>query len=404
MKWSPKDVATVKRIVGEESPAAAGSHAKAADAVGVSVSSVRCLLQRLRDRGDEPAPAPKDDDTTLQAALAKYDETLASRGEKTQTKTLVRDLSTFRAAFDVLKLATSTPLDPVVRRELKSGLREATAVALLSDAHVEEKVRAGETPVGNEYNEAIADKSLARFFAGFEWLIGFHRSAFKIRDVVLWLGGDLITGHIHDELKENTSGTPIQTLLWLRSRLTAGIDRLLADPLTERILVPCSYGNHGRNTLKPYRALGAAHSYEWLLYQWLASTYANEPRIRFLADESAHQYAKVYDFDLHFHHGDETNYGGGVGGVMIPLNKSVAQWNIAKHCHYHHFGHWHQYIDSGPITVNGSVIGFNAYAMSIKASPEPPQQAFYLLDSKRGKTCKSPIWVRESSKTAARAA
>jgi hypothetical protein len=33
--------------------------------------------------------------------------------------------------------------------------------------------------------------------------------------------------------------------------------------------------------------------------------------------------------------------------------------------------------------------------MSIKATPEPPQQAFYLLDAKRGKTCKSPIWVRE---------
>jgi hypothetical protein len=44
--------------------------------------------------------------------------------------------------------------------------------------------------------------------------------------------------------------------------------------------------------------------------------------------------------------------------------------------------------------VNGSVVGYNGYAMAIKATPEPPQQAFYILDSKRGKTCKSPIWVR----------
>jgi hypothetical protein len=46
------------------------------------------------------------------------------------------------------------------------------------------------------------------------------------------------------------------------------------------------------------------------------------------------------------------------------------------------------------IQVNGSVIGFNAYAMSIKATPEPPQQFFHLLDSRRGKTAQCPIWVR----------
>jgi hypothetical protein len=232
-------------------------------------------------------------------------------------------------------------------------------------------------------------------------LIDFHRGGgakapgFDIRDAVLWLGGDLMSGHIHDELKETTDKTPLETLLWLRPRLIAGIDLLLEDKKIERLLVPCSYGNHGRNTLKPYRAKGAAHSYEWVLYQLLAAHYESEPRVKFLADESSHQYVRVYDWDLHFHHGDETNYQGGTGGITIPLNKAVAQWNIAKRCHFHNFGHWHQYIDTGDITVNGSVIGYNSYAMSIKARPEVPQQAFYLLDSKRGKTAKCPIWVRE---------
>jgi hypothetical protein len=31
--------------------------------------------------------------------------------------------------------------------------------------------------------------------------------------------------------------------------------------------------------------------------------------------------------------------------------------------------------------------------MEIRAPFEPPQQAFYVLDSKRGKTAKHPIWV-----------
>lgn len=320
------------------------------------------------------------------------------RAEREKAADALKDLLVYREAHDAMAAVTAVPLAAVKRVELSSGLREATAVAMLSDAHVEETVRPGETPYPNAYNPEIAHRSLGRFFAGIEWKLELYRSAFQIRNVLLWLGGDLMTGHIHPENVENTTGTPIETMLWLYPRLVDGIERLLADPKIERLIVPCSYGNHGRNTPKPYRALGAVHSYEWALYQLLAQHFAakGEKRVQFLADKSAHQYAKVYGFDLHFHHGDETNYGGGVGGITIPINKATAQWDKAKRCHYHHFGHWHQYSPGGRVTMNGSVIGYSAYAMSIKADPEDPQQAFYLLDSKRGKTCCSPIWVRDS--------
>lgn len=340
--------------------------------------------------------APLAPDSTMAEAASRYQAALLARSEASRVRTLERDIHSLHQIFDVLSAATSTPLKPIKRYELSSGLREATAIFGLSDVHAEETVRKGETPVRNEYNLQIAEKSIGRFFEGARWLIDLHRQKFKIRSALCWLGGDLMSGHIHEELKERTSFPPIKTLLWLRPRIMAGIDRLLEDDQLEQILIPCSYGNHGRNTQKSYRGvLGAWHSYEWLLYQWLASMYENEPRVQFLADESAHQYAEIYDFNLHFHHGDETNYNGGVGGITIPLNKATAQWDKARRCDYHHFGHWHTYMDTGQIVVNGSVIGFNGYAMSIKATPEDPQQFFYLLDSKRGKTCKSPIWVRE---------
>ena len=344
-----------------------------------------------------PKPrSPLAKDSTLQEALESYAAALTRRAEGSKVRTLERDLHTLRTIIDTLAVATSRPLEPIRRLELGSGLREATAVFGLSDVHCDEFVRPGETPYPNEYNPQIAERSIARFFAGAKWLIDLHRSKFKIRRAILWIGGDMMTGHIHPENVENTATPPIETMLWLRPRIAAGIDELLEDPDLE-LTIPCSYGNHGRNTPKPYRALGAVHSYEWLLYQWLASMYEGNPRVRFLADRSAHQYVTAYGFDLHFHHGDETNYGGGVGGITIPLNKASAQWDKAKRCHYHHFGHWHQYSPGGRIVTNGSVIGFNAYAMSIKADPEPPAQFFYLLDSKRGKTAMSPIWVRDSS-------
>ena len=46
---------------------------------------------------------------------------------------------------------------------------------------------------------------------------------------------------------------------------------------------------------------------------------------------------------------------------------------------------------------NGSLIGYNEYALSIKAKYEPPQQAFFLIDAERGKRHSTPIWVDDES-------
>lgn len=324
-----------------------------------------------------------------------YEEAEEIRLTKREKNSLVKQNSLLKKALEVQSALAQAPLPAIKRLEFKSGMREATAIFGLSDMHVEERVRPGETPSGNAYNLAIAEYRLQRIFAGVKYLLQKERATCKIRKVVFWIGGDMQTGHIHDENKENTAYPPIKTLLWLYPRILEGIHQLLEDEEIDEIYLVCSYGNHGRDTRKPYRALGAYHSYEWGMYQRLADDLKDEPRVKVLADPSGHQYVQVYDFNLHFHHGDETNYQGGVGGIGIPLNKAVAQWDKVRRCDFHHFGHWHQYLDLGNIVVNGSLIGFNAYAMSIKATPEPAQQFFYLLDSKRGKTAKSPIWCED---------
>jgi hypothetical protein len=56
-------------------------------------------------------------------------------------------------------------------------------------------------------------------------------------------------------------------------------------------------------------------------------------------------------------------------------------------------GHWHQRLSTRDFVINGSIIGYNAYALSIKASFERPQQSFFLMHPKRGKTVECPIFV-----------
>jgi hypothetical protein len=321
----------------------------------------------------------------------KVEEESRLRREHTELVERLRDAEARQEVLDRLGKPGVVPV--IKRREKTSGLREGTAVALASDWHVEEHVPLRSDTLGNHYDLTVAEHRMHRYFDGLRWLIEAERTKWKIRDLILWLGGDIINGYLREENLEENQLSPVKTIHFVQAHLRAGIEHLLKDLELEMITIPCSHGNHGRTTFKKRVATGAQNSFEWLLYQWLADTFKDEKRVRFATDESNHQYAQAYDFDLHFHHGDSIKYQGGIGGISVPLMKAVYSWDSARKSHYHHIGHWHQYLDMGSVTVNGSLIGYNAYAMEIRAPFEPPQQAFYVLDSKRGKTAKHPIWV-----------
>lgn len=284
---------------------------------------------------------------------------------------------------------------PHITPREKSGMREMTAVALASDWHVEERVTAESVAGRNEYNLEIASQRVDRFFQAIAWHIEHQRGSERIaiRDLVLWLGGDLMSGYIHEELVEGNQLSPTQTILWLIPRLEGGIRGLLKRLELESIVVPCSFGNHGRTTTKSRVSTGYANSYEWLMYNDLAARLRDEKRVRFEITASAHQYVRVYDQVVHFHHGDSLSYQGGVGGIGIPLLKAVPQWDRTMQADVHCIGHFHQLRDYGRAVVNGSLIGFGPYSQHIRAEFEEPQQALFYLDSKRGKTMLTQLWV-----------
>jgi intein/homing endonuclease len=121
---------------------------------------------------------------------------------------------------------------------------EATFVAVASDWHVEETVE-GKTINGlNEFNLDIAEQRINRFWQSIVRMAEIQRHGAKIERLVLVLGGDLMTGYIHEELMENNALSPTQTVLWLQDQIASGVD-LLSKHFGE-ISIPCVYGNHGR--------------------------------------------------------------------------------------------------------------------------------------------------------------
>lgn len=286
---------------------------------------------------------------------------------------------------------------PIRPRELKSGLREATWVALASDWHIEESVDPGKVNGVNSYNLAIARHRVERYFSGVAYLINYHKEKFKLRDGILWLGGDLITGYLREENLEENACSPVHAIATLHGWIADGIRYLLKHTDTETLKVICNSGNHGRLTDKVRPSTREANSIEWLLYHFLAREFSGEKRVEFVLPQGAHTYAQVYHQVIRFHHGDDAKYGGGVGGIMIPIQKALYRWNTVRHADLTCIGHFHQYLDINDLVINGSLIGYNPYALKIGAKYEDPKQAFFLMDSKRGKTMPASVWVKDSN-------
>lgn len=290
---------------------------------------------------------------------------------------------------------TIDAVKPIRPREIKSGKREATWVALASDWHIEESVDPGKVNGVNSYNLAIARHRVERFFAGVTWLANYHAQEFKLRDGMFWLGGDLITGYLREENLEDNECSPVHAIATLHSWIADGVRHILKNTPTEVLKIICNSGNHGRLTQKKRPATQEANSLEWLLYHFLAREFADDKRVEFVLPLGAHTYAQVYNKIIRFHHGDDTKYGGGVGGIMIPIRKAIQRWQTVRRADLTCMGHYHQYTCVDDLIINGSLIGYNPYALSIGAQFEEPTQAFFLLDSKRGVTMPAKVWVKD---------
>ena len=306
------------------------------------------------------------------------------------------ELETIIDAYDCISAET---LPAKVARSLQdkcnisSSSTEAVAFGVASDWHVEESVESFSVNGMNEYNLEIATQRAQNFFSNFKKLIETQRKGTKIRTVVLALLGDLMSGYIHDELIESNGLSPTQTVLFLQEILVDGINSLLEDKKIKNLIIPCSYGNHGRTTKFSLHATGYKNSYEWLLYNDLAKIFETNSRVNFLISNSYHNYFECFGKVVRFHHGDNIRYGGGVGGIYVPVHKAIDGWNTVKRADIDVFGHFHQYVPTPRFICNGSLIGFNAYAVSIKCKYERPQQSFFMIDEKYGLTIQAPIIV-----------
>jgi len=299
-----------------------------------------------------------------------------------------------------LLLQTGAPPAIEKWKKLAKGKGKATAIVALSDWHVEERIEADKVNGLNEYNMEIAAQRIKRTFQKVIYLLERARGAAKIDTLVVWLGGDFISGYIHEELQEQNAVSPLDACLFAQDQIISGLEFLKKEAKAS-LVVPTSYGNHGRTTQKKRHSTGAENSYEYNLYRQMERYYAKDPKVAFKVERGYHNHLEVQGRLVRFHHGDNLKYYGGVGGLSIPVNKAIAQWNKSVRAELDIFGHFHQFSPGGRRWLcNGSVIGYSPYAVAIKAEYEHPVQSFVVMDRDYGNTMTVPIFCTEAKQCA----
>ncbi len=326
-------------------------------------------------------------------------ETKAFNNKRAQARTM-RRLKEAERQVDVLTLTQPNEHRKWGKIKMRADKRlnnEAIAITLLSDVHAEEEVIPGTVNNWNKSNPDITKAKLETYANGVLKVTRELRGGVAINQLIFGMLGDMITGYLHEENLENNLLSPTEAIDFLQPLLVGMIKRFSEDGDFKQIVIPMLRGNHGRTSKRKKFSTGFKNSYEWLMYRQIYKLFSEVlvgyDNIKFEIPESEFAEIKVYDKYTTFSHGDHFNFIGGIGGLEIPLRKWGYKMQKSIPADKRYIGHWHMWMPGGREVVNGSLLGYNAYAFGKSFEPEIPMQHYELCDRNRGFTVKLPIIV-----------
>ncbi len=326
--------------------------------------------------------------------------------EKQLRKDIQEAFETYKSANDFIlslnkEFVSPTQIAPSTCNEDSESL----ACMLNADWHAFETVKRHEVNGLNEHNPVICRQSAETAVRFFVKQTKACRNITAVNDAMICYLGDLMSGHLWPDQIEGNAGSPLEEALFVVDLVIGQLTYALNNGGFQNIYVFTVDGNHSRITDKKRKANRSHHSLEWLIFQFVQRYFAQigEKRISFRIGEGVHNYAHIaYGVDKRhpnglvwrLTHGDEgINYKGGVGGISIPANRQIRQWNEGYKADLTIFGHLH--------TAEANLKRYLAVASQIGMTPnglrfeyEPPTQAMLTVEKTRGITGYYPIFVR----------
>lgn len=281
-------------------------------------------------------------------------------------------------------------IDPLVHAAGAPGY----PVTIWSDWHWGETVDIREMGGTNAFNPEIAHARVSRLVNGTIGLLRDYAGKNpEYPGIWVCLGGDMISGSIHEELRD-TNWTPGADQVSEITDVLAGALLRMADEFGQ-VYVPCVVGNHGRVSMKPRAKQQVRENLEWIVYKNLERHFKDDPRFTFYIPDGPDFLFEVYGHKFLLTHGDRLGVKGGDGiiGPVGPITRGTfkiarQQAQINREFDTIIMGHWHIYTprgDANGAIVNGSLKGFDEYAMNMLRVPfSTPAQALWLVSPKHG--------------------
>ncbi len=335
---------------------------------------------------------------TLGAFKALHDPATVVAGlkrELEEARTEADTAAALREFIGTAKLAAEKLDPPKWMHAPKTSKAPGVPKLMLSDLHWGEVVRAGQIGGVNSYNLAIARRRLVTTVDTTIALCKILDPEMRYPGIVMPLGGDMISGSIHDELAASNELNTMPTLLDLYSHLVSAI-RLMADTFGN-VFLPCVSGNHDRDTKKTWSKDRNHTSFGWLLYQFLAAAFAGDKRVTFFIPDGPDALYRIYSTRYLLTHGDQFRGGDGIIGPLGPVTRGEQKKNtrnaaVGQDYDVMEFGHFHKRMLTARLRGNGSLKGYDEYAASNNFGFEPPSQNFWMTHPDHGITFDAPVY------------
>jgi len=375
-----------------------GSEVAAAKALGIPRATLQArhrTAKQMEKDGFAPVSASLEDqpkDKLVATIVDLKAQILKARSAPTLDEEYVKSkiLGLTKERFDVPEWVTKMP---------KRG-SDVTGVPILfaSDWHWGETVDPNQIGGVNKFDMEIGHRRAQTLIERAIDLCMNHLAKPRYDGIVFALGGDMVSGSIHEEL-EITNQKPIMPVVVdIIGVLIKCIDRL-ADAFG-RVFVPCVTGNHGRNHKKPRAKDRVFDNFDWLIYQLLAKHFDGDARITFLIPDGSDASFAVYNHRYLLTHGDQFRGGDGMIGMLGPvtrgdMKKRARNAQIDLEYDTMMIGHWHQLHMGTRTIVNGSLKGYDEYAASNNFGFEIPQQALWITHPTEGISFRMEVHLEE---------
>lgn len=376
------------------------SLAHVALALGASNSAIRQWVQRARAEGIELIDR---DSRNVTLESVKYGQKIAELNAKVsklqgELKEAYTQTASSSKILEIFHESKSVKFDRkpdwlVYQKARRSGLTGIPTL-FISDVHYDEVVNPAEVEFLNQYNHEIAERRLKHTFNTALDLLVNKMDKPKYEGAVIMLGGDIVSGNIHAELAETNEQSILKTIYDVTETLIAGVGQF-ADEFG-RVYVPCVVGNHGRLHQKPRAKGKVMDNFEWLIYHLIAKHFRSDSRVTVEIPESTDCQFSIYHKKILLTHGDQFRGGSGISGIFTPLmlgrsRKLQRQSSVNKPFDLMAMGHFHQYINTDHLLINGSAKGLDEYAYIMNFGYERPQQAMFIMHPDHGMTFRMPI-------------